>query len=278
MTTFEDAASYYVGLGWQVLPLAAMSKLPAIKGGHGFKDATDDWPTIEGWIRAYPNCNIGIATGEVSGITVVDIDPRNGGDASIARLAGKGLLFPPGPEARTGNNGRHLIFAYEPSVKASKDRLGPGVDLKANGGYIVAAPSVIAKSENGPGGQYRWTRPPHPRTPLPRLPRWAVEMLVPKKPTLPTFQRQHVTTADSARRSLEGMASRLASAGSGQRNNILNWAAFNAGRLVREGKIGPSEVQSRLLQAALSCGLPVPEAQATINSGLRAAATGEMKP
>lgn len=270
--TFADAADFYVSLGWKVLVLAAGSKVPAIKGGAGFKDATDDCDTIDRWSKAHPNANIGVATGRPSGIIVIDIDPRNGGFDSVSKLAGKGFVFPQAPEARTGNAGRHLIFAYNPTVKASKDRLGPGIDVKTDGGYVVAAPSVIAKSDSGPGGQYRWVR--EPSSFLPPLPAWTLEALRPKERPLPKFER--VATADSARKSLEGMASRLAGSPKGHRNNLLNWAAYTAGDLVRQGKIGVGEVEARLMQAAISAGLTFPEAKATLDSGLKAA-IGESK-
>lgn len=268
MTMFTDAAAFYVGLGWQVFPLAGGSKLPAIKGGHGFKDATDAADTIAQWGREFPTANIGIATGAPSGILVVDIDPRNGGTASIAALAGKGMLFPDCPEARTGNGGRHLFFALHPAIRPSKDRLGKGIDIKATGGYVVGAPSVIAASDQGPGGQYRWVRRPASSA-LPRLPQWAVERLAPKPRPAPKFEP--MATAEAAERSLEGMARALASASQGHRNNLLNWAAYHAGDLVRQGKIGAGAVSSRLTQAALAAGLTLPEVQATIASGLRGA-------
>jgi hypothetical protein len=67
------------------------------------------------------------------------------------------------------------------------------------------------------------------------------------------------------------MASRLAGSGKGHRNNLLNWAAYTAGQLIRQGKIGSGEVEARLMQAAMSSGLTFPEAKATIDSGLKAA-------
>lgn len=269
MTMFSDAAAFYVGLGWMVFPLAEGSKIPAVKGGKGFKDASDDFATIAAWAREFPKANIGIATGAGAGIIVIDVDPRNGGSASIAALAGKGFLFPGCPEARTGNGGRHLFFAYRPGIKASKDRLGKGIDVKSTGGYVVGAPSVIAPSQQGPGGQYRWVRKPTGVI-LPELPSWGIARLTPPKPrNLPKFEP--AATAEGAERSLEGMARRLAGASVGHRNNLLNWAAFRAGDLVRQGKLGPGAVSTRLTQAALAAGLALPEVQATIASGLRGA-------
>ncbi len=264
---FLDAADLYVSLGFKVFPLARGSKLPAIKGGKGFKDATDDPKQIDAWARAYPNCNIAVATGEPSGIVVIDVDPRNGGFASLSKLAGAGNLFPACPTAKTGNNGRHMYFRLPAGLKSSKDRLGPGIDVKSTGGYVVAAPSWIAPTDAGPGGTYQWTVSPE-HTPIPPLPQWTIELLLPKAKPAPRFEA--VQTTEMAHRSLEGMARRLASAGSGQRNNILNWAAYKIGALIREGKVSTALADQRLTQAALAAGLTLPEIKATLASGFRA--------
>lgn len=263
---FLDAAAFYVGVGFKVFPLAAGSKLPAIKGGHGFKDATDDVAQIDAWAKAYPNANIAIATGEPSGIVVIDIDPRNGGMESVTKLAGRGLTFPSCPEARTGNGGLHLFFALPKRLKSSKNRLGPGIDVKSTGGYVVAAPSVIAASDQGPGGTYKWVVAPSPKY-LPELPSWALAMLIPRADPLPKFEPR--ISEEGAERSLEGIAKKVAGAPEGERNNVLNWGAYHAGELIAQGKIGPSKVVQRLTQAALASGLPLAEVQATVMSGLK---------
>jgi Bifunctional DNA primase/polymerase, N-terminal len=146
MAVFLDVADLYVSLGFRVFPLGHGSKLPAIKGGSGFKDATDNPARIDAWAKAYPNCNVAIATGEPSMIVVFDVDPRNGGFDSLSKLASGGFLFPPCPTAKTGNNGRHMYFRQPPGLKSSKDRLGPGIDVKSTRGYVVAAPSWMLPS------------------------------------------------------------------------------------------------------------------------------------
>lgn len=269
---FIEAADLYVSLGFQVFPLGHGSKLPAIKGGKGFKDASDDPKKIDAWARAYPKCNIAIATGEPSGIVVIDVDPRNGGFGSISKLAGAGNLFPPCPTAKTGNNGRHMYFRLPEGLKSSKDRLGPGIDVKSTGGYVVAAPSWIAPTEAGPGGTYQWLVSPE-TTPIPPLPRWTVEKLLPKARALPRFEPMQ--TSEMAHRSLEGMARKLASSGAGTRNNLLNWAAYTVGALIRQGKLSSTLADQRLTQAALAAGLTLPEIKATLASGFRAGAGAE---
>lgn len=267
---FVESSAYYVGLGWKIFPLAPGTKVPQIKGGGGFKSATDDAAIIGDWEKRFPNANVGIATGEPSGILVIDIDPRNGGDRTVARLAANSFAFPHCPEAKTGNGGRHLIFAYDARVRTSKDRLGPGIDVKADGGYIVGAPSRIAKSDQGHGGTYRWLVEPQIR--LPRLPMWVFNMLVPRERPAVRFER--VATTTDAAKSLEGLARSVASAGKGSRNNILNWAAYQAGKQVQAGKLSTSAVVSRLTQAGLSAGLHIKDIEATIASGLRGASQG----
>ncbi len=271
MSLFRDAAAFYTGLGWMVFPLAAGSKVPAIRKGQGFKQATDDYDTITEWARKFPDANVGVATGEVSGITVVDIDPRNGGHETIAKLAAENYLLPWVPEARTGNNGRHLFFAYHPEVQASKNRLGQGIDIKTDGGYVVGVPSIIKPSEAGPGGTYRWVIEPD-GGPLPPMPAWLVEKLRPRAAPATnghTFERTQSSVYYE--RALEGMAAKLATAGKGSRNNLLNWAAYRAGLLVKQGVLSESHVISRLTQAGLACGLIGKDIEATIKSGLRGA-------
>lgn len=267
--SFRDASDYYVSLGFKVFPLSPNTKLPAIKGGKGFKDATDDYHKIDLWQVYYPDANIAIATGEPSSILVVDVDPRNGGDETIAKLAGDGFVLPKTATAQTGNGGRHYIFRYRPDIRPSKNRLGPGIDIKTDGGYIVAAPSIIAASDAGPGGEYKWLLWPH-KAGISTLPAWAVEKLMPRKVSVPKFKENRIT-GGSAERALESMARKLAASKQGERNNLLNWCAYHAMQMANEGKLSPSLAMHRITQAALSAGLPMPEVQATLQSGLRGA-------
>jgi putative DNA primase/helicase len=201
--------------------------IPKWQGGNGWKDATDDPALIAEWARRFPDGNIAVATGKMSGITVIDVDPRNGGFATLARLARDGLVFPPCPEAKTGNGGRHLIGAYRPDIAASKNKPGTGIDIKSDGGYIVAAPSWIGKSEQGEGGRYEWLK--MPTNVPPALPYWFIERMRPK----PRPQFEPRITHEMAERSLEGLCAKLAREPQSNRNHLLNWCAYTAGGLVR---------------------------------------------
>jgi len=96
---------------------------------------------------------------------------------------------------------------------------------------------------------------------------------MPKARDLPRFEQMQ--SSEMAHRSLEGMARKLATAGAGSRNNLLNWAAYTVGTLIRQGKLSSVLADQRLTQAALAAGLTLPEIKATIASGFRAGAGAE---
>lgn len=161
------AAQFYATLGWHVFPLVPRDKVPLIgkrDGGNGLHDATTDADQITAWWTATPDANVGLATGR--GLVVVDVDGENG---EIA-LAHYGNL-PETPESRTGK-GRHLLFAGS-DIRNSAGKLGPQLDVRGDGGYIVAPPSIHPN-----GHAYTWVSGKHPgRLPLAELPATIVERL-----------------------------------------------------------------------------------------------------
>ncbi len=102
---------------------------------HGFYAATTDPDRIAAMLAAHPAGLLAIRTGAVSGVAVVDIDPRNGGRVDPD-------LMPPTRTVRTGSDGWHLYYRHPGEPLGSKVSGHPGVDLKADGGYVVAPPSV----------------------------------------------------------------------------------------------------------------------------------------
>lgn len=107
---------------------------------HGFHDATVDAEQVAAWWRAHPDANIGIVTGTVSGLLVVDCDPRNGGPEDRGELVQQFGPMPDTAEVLTGGGGRHIYFRY--AGGRVPQTLAEGVDLKGDGGYVVAAPSL----------------------------------------------------------------------------------------------------------------------------------------
>jgi len=156
------AAIEYAGRGWPVLPLHGMvagrctcgRDCGRDAGKHpigaavprGVHDATRDRDVIARWWRRWPTANGGIATGNV---LVIDVDPRHGGDETLARLERQLGALPETPTVETGGSGWHLYFRGV--VGPLRATLGAGVDVKHHGGYVVAPPSVHAS-----GRRYAW--------------------------------------------------------------------------------------------------------------------------
>lgn len=153
LNPFREAALQYAQRGWHVFPCRPRDKRPLTP--HGFKDATTDPHQIRTWWRQWRHANVGIATGEVSGFVVLDIDTAKGGDTSLAALKTACGALPTTLESATGGGGRHLLFQWPgvpvPNRVGTADTLGEGLDVRGDGGYIVAPPSVHPR-----GGAYQW--------------------------------------------------------------------------------------------------------------------------
>jgi hypothetical protein len=109
---------------------------------QGMKNASSDRKTVERWFSASDR-NIGIATGRQSGLVVLDVDPRHGGDESLAALEAQYGSLPSTWRFLTGGGGEHIFFRHPGvAIGNSAGVIGPGLDLRGDGGYIVAPPSV----------------------------------------------------------------------------------------------------------------------------------------
>jgi hypothetical protein len=176
VTDLAAAALAYAARGWAVFPLAPKSKLPLIGkrfGGRGVLDATKDPAQIAKWWGIRPDANIAVATGVPSSFFVVDIDPRKDGDETLAELARRHGLLPHTAISLTGGGGQHLLFRHVVGVRNSAERrLGPGLDVRGDGGYIVAPPSA---HENG--RCYAWDIDSHPDdVPVSEAPAWLIDL------------------------------------------------------------------------------------------------------
>jgi hypothetical protein len=137
--SLRDAAVEYARHHWPVFPLRG--KAPAIAGGRGVLDATTDVDTVIAWWNRYRGANIGGRIPKT--VFVLDIDPRHGGAESIRALVERHGPLP--DTLRTisgrGDGGGHLFYR-RPCGTLSTKRLGPGIDLKTDSGYVVLAPSI----------------------------------------------------------------------------------------------------------------------------------------
>jgi hypothetical protein len=179
-----EAALSYARRGWAVFPLhnpvesgicsCAAGKACRSIGKHprtrqGLKDATTNEQQVRAWWRRWPQANVGLAMGKISNLVALDVDPRSGGDASLAELFDEHGAFPATLEALTGGGGFHFLFSH-PGVKFknSSSVLGEGLDIKTDGGYIVAAPSLHAS-----GKRYKWRGTVEPSP----MPSWLLTLL-----------------------------------------------------------------------------------------------------
>jgi hypothetical protein len=115
---------------------------------HGVKDATCDPRAIESWWRRKPRANVGIATGGPMRLLVLDVDPDADGEASLVALEREHGPLPATVEAITPRGGRHLYLLVpngRPLPTISAGKLGPGVDTRGAGGYVVSPPSRIGQ-------------------------------------------------------------------------------------------------------------------------------------
>jgi hypothetical protein len=180
------AALSYAKYGWPVFPVHSardgrcscgnthcenVGKHP--RTSHGVKDATTDRDTIRGWWRKWPNANIGVATGKPSGTVVLDSDPRHNGTASLRHLEREHHHLPKGPRVKTGGGGRHYFFERPDIPVKSKVGIASGLDIRSDGGYVVAPPSRHAS-----GHRYRWVQGARPEDiKLPKLPKWVLALV-----------------------------------------------------------------------------------------------------
>jgi len=164
------AAISYAASGWSVIPVEARGKRPLLPWLE-FQQRIASTSEITSWFRKWPDANVGIVTGYISRIVVVDVDPQHGGTQSLEQMQRLQGLLPRTLEVHSGSGGRHLYFAY-PSIRLH-NRVGirPGIDLRSDGGYVVAPPSIHPSGE-----RYQWLpgQAPQDLSPEP-LPEWFLE-------------------------------------------------------------------------------------------------------
>ena len=246
------AALSYIEKGHRVFPCDPATKRPLT--AHGFKDASIDYEQVKIWWHKWPTAMIGMPTG--GGLLVLDIDPPAGHE-SLAFLEQNHNPLPATREQATPRGGRHLFFRMKATVRNSAGKIGRGLDIRADGGYVIVAPSV-----NKDGKRYVWT---NEMVPVP-CPEWLLDLLQ-SKPR-PVEQTSTGRSTTYGLRALEAEADGVRQASEGQRNATLNQAAFRLGQLVGGGELVCSLVENTLLDAALGAGLSREEAQKTLQSGL----------
>lgn len=176
-------ATIYLGRGWSVIPIEPGGKRPLVRWEE-FQQRHPSAQEIKSWFKRWPDANLAVVTGEVSKLVVLDLDPPHGGEASLADLERQHGPLPQSVEAVTGGGGRHVYFQHPGGVMRNRVGLAPGIDLRGDGGLIVAPPSLhpsgrpyVWKASHGPdeaslAPMPHWLRalalgePEHPGHPL----------------------------------------------------------------------------------------------------------------
>lgn len=263
--------------GWPVFPCRPGDKRPAVDDWPN--RATTDFGRIARYWKDHPATNIGVACGR-AGLVVIDLDANKGEmpapwDAEPGVRDGLDVWAvlrerhdPTFPQwlatntVATPSGGQHWYFAGT-GHRNTAGMAGPMVDTRADGGYVLAAGSVV----NGRPYETLDDADPVP------LPGWVARLLTkPEPPPRPAwfgFER-----AGTIAVALEGLVRTVLEAPQGQRNSTLNWAAYRAGEYASAGHLDETEAAEALYAAGLASGLTDRETRATIASGLRSSYDG----
>lgn len=154
-----EAALEYAGRGLPVFP--CKGKRPYTE--HGFQDATTDTATVLAWWQRWREANIGITTGAVSGLVVLDVDVQHGGQGTLAERERADGKLPTAPEVVTGGGGKHIYFAHPGGeLRNSAGQLGPGLDVRGTAATSSRRPPCTRTGERTSGSVSWGSRLPRP--------------------------------------------------------------------------------------------------------------------
>jgi hypothetical protein len=226
---------------------------------HGFYAATHDPDRITAMHAVVSRGMLAIRTGRTAGVAVVDIDPRNGGQVLPD-------LMPPTRYVRTGSDGWHLYYRHPGGKLAGKLHGHPGIDIKADGGYVAAPPSIHPDT----GQPYRWVGD----RPIAKMPPPLLDVCRPSEP--PAAPAATPTPLANGRgisspaRLLAAHLDALARAPEGRRRTTLYGAARGVARMVAAGAITYADAHAALYAAGRAAGQNDRDTRAAIAGGFRA--------
>lgn len=168
----EHWALYYLARGWSVIPVRPQDKRARLPW-QDYQQRLAGEQEVKEWLQRWPDTNLAIVTGSVSSLVVLDIDPQHGGEESLSRLEETHGRLPRTLETLTGGGGRHLYFVHPGGTIPNRAGLARGIDLRGDGGYIIAPPSMHSS-----GRRYIW-KPAHgpEETALARMPDWLINLI-----------------------------------------------------------------------------------------------------
>jgi KaiC/GvpD/RAD55 family RecA-like ATPase len=238
------AALGYAHRGWATFPLHSIQegRCSCSKGEscgknsgkhprteHGLLEASTEEAMIREWWKRWPEANVGIRTGREAGFFVLDVDPRHGGQESLAELQLEHGPLPQTMTTRTGSGGQHLIFRWPDVEVRNAEGIRPGLDIRGDGGYVLAWPSNHLS-----GSIYEWSD----ESEIAEAPAWLLDLLRSK-------------TVAPAPRVAEVIPE-------GQRNSML---ASLAGSMRRRGMSETAILAALKEENALRCSPPLEESE-----------------
>lgn len=267
--TLADYVEAYAQIGIAVFPLRPRAKKPYGRT-TGLLGASPDPDLVAGWwagreplplkadvedrtpVFAGHDANIGLPTGPASGCWVLDEDGRDAASAMACLEAYFGEL-PETVEQLTGK-GRHRCFAWPASrpVRNSQSAIGPGIDVRGDGGYIVAAPSIHPS-----GRPYQWAPGRSPsECQFAAAPDWLLDLVAPiEAPAKQHVARPHVAMEGMASRygekALAGACDDIRRAPAGTQSETLWKRSLSIGALVLGGEIRASYAETALIAAGM---------------------------
>lgn len=254
-----DAAVRLAEAGVPVFPCVPGGKSPLTH--EGFHEATTNLRRIRSWWRWMPPANIGVPTGDASGVEVVDVDrkPAGSGFGAFERARRAGLVDGWLALVRTPSGGMHAYYAADPDRRqASWEAAKARVDFRGTGGYVIVPPSVVEVADD--------LRAPYaliggPQGRVSPVDAGALRDLIAPRPALVPYRRDANAPADAER-----LAGWVAARAEGERNRGLFWAACR----MAEAGASPEATHGALGPAAERAGLPPREVAVTIRSAYRA--------
>ena len=252
-----EAALGYAAMGRSVIPADPGGKLPALTSWKRYQAERATLDRIRHWWWHTPTLNVGIVTGLISGVVIIDVDLRKPEAADTLAMIGATFSLPPTPEVTTATGGIHLWYLHPgPGVRVPNSSMRfasglatPGVDVRGDGGFAVCPPS------RRPEGAYSWCERLRD---LASLPEPLLEHLVGRKPAAAAVRSDPWRRSAASTRRHAGPAYIAAAVDDELRQleqmggyDALTRSAYRLGQLHHLGGIDEDQVVEQLADAAL---------------------------
>jgi hypothetical protein len=234
---------------------------------HGFYAATTDPERVAAIVAAVPQGQLAVRTGAKSGLVGIDVDPAHGGDSSLSYLMTERLV-PRTLHVHTGSGGLHLYYRHPGRPLPSRPMPNrAGIDIKADGGYLVLPPSIHHRT----GRPYLWGE----RCDLEEMPPALVDTCLPATPAKSATPRTAPTTTETGGgishpdKFLDAVLDTVRRAPKGKRRATLYGAARGVARMVAAGVIDPADAVTALTYVGHQAAQSDRDIRAAIAGGFR---------